>query len=178
MKLFENETDSIYQTKETDFIYMLESGRQKYCSLVLPKIVHTNDEKLMKVIFQDLNREKIENIGNKTFLWNVIDNYETLSDSRVYERKIIASINLLSTLFSVRNNEIFNNHYGMALNKLLASGHYAGLYFEAITLMCSDSEEVQCRGCDLMSNLIENGNPFARKRKEVIHELGYIDFDD
>lgn len=178
MKLFENETDSIYQTKETDFIYMLESGGQKYCSLVLPKIVHSNDEKLMKVIFQDLNREKIENIGNKTFLWNVIDNYETLSDSRVYERKIIASINLLSTLFSFRNRETFGTKYGMTLNKVLISGHFSGLYFEALDLMDSELKGNQFRGRNLMNQLDKSGNPLARKRKEVIHELGYIDFDD
>lgn len=176
MKLFENITNSIYQTNDSNFEYTLACDKQTNDIVLLPKILHRVDKKLMEAIRQDLSRERFEDNGDMKLLWKIIDNYETLADSGVYERKIIASINLLSTLFSVRNNEIFNNHYGMALNKLLASGHYAGLYFEAVTLMCSDSEEVQCRGCDLMSNLIENGNPFALKRRELLYEIGYPDF--
>lgn len=176
MKLFENKTNSLYQTKDSDFEYILDYDKQTNDIVLLPKILHRVDKKLNEAIWQDLSREKFENSGDMKLLWKIIDNYETLADSGIYERKIIANINLLSTLFSVRNNEIFNNHYGMALNKLLASGHYAGLYFEAITLMCSGSEEVQCRGCDLMSNLFENGNAFALKRRELLYEISYCDF--
>lgn len=176
MKLFENKTNSLYQTKESDFEYTLDCDRQTNDIVLLPNIIHCIDKKLMKAIRQDFSKERFGTNSDMKLLWKVIDDYETLADSGVYERKIIASINLLSALFSVRNNEMFNNHYGMALNKLLASGHYAGMYFEAIILMCSDSEEVQCRGCDLMSNLVENGNAFALKRRELLYEIGYSDF--
>lgn len=102
-----------------------------------------------------------------------------------------AGINILNILFPIcyeksefneilttQNFEQLKREYEDTINILLALGHYSGSYFEALHLMCSNSEQDRSRGDNLMYRLIENDNPLAKKRKEIIHQLGYTDFDD
>ena len=59
MKLFENKTNSLYQTKDSDFEYTLDYDKQTNDIILLPKILHRVDKKLNEEIWQDLSREKI-----------------------------------------------------------------------------------------------------------------------
>ncbi len=86
MKLFENKTNSLYQTKDSDFEYTLACDKQTNDIVLLPKILHRVDKKLMEAIRQDLSRERFEDNGDMKLLWKIIDNYETLADSGVYSR--------------------------------------------------------------------------------------------